>query len=236
MPVLLLAQGDEAAKDTLRRAIEARYGTRPLALDSLQVDFNGRARVKLGPTHAWVPLEMRTYFVFPNALRLDFVVKPLKMPVQRGVEAFDGETYRTVRGNKQPVVVDDREHVNSVQRRLWAMASIMLTPLSDMFVKLEANGDDSLLATNTRLQDAAEIKLRPDATVEYVRVHCLNPESGQHQDYSIYLSEEVVDLDELIIPSSLMMYWDDVHSFEAQPVAVQINPHIPDAVFRIEQG
>ena len=42
MPVLLLAQGDPQAKDLLRKAIHARYGLRPPALDSLHINFKGR--------------------------------------------------------------------------------------------------------------------------------------------------------------------------------------------------
>ena len=55
MPVLLLAQGDAEARDLLRKAIEARYGPRPPALDSLKIDFNGRTRIKVGPVMTWVP-------------------------------------------------------------------------------------------------------------------------------------------------------------------------------------
>lgn len=48
MPVLLMARGDQSARLALGRAIEARYGMRPPVLDTLQVDFAGRAYVKVG--------------------------------------------------------------------------------------------------------------------------------------------------------------------------------------------
>ena len=45
MPVLLLAQGDPRAKDMLRKAIEARYGLRPVPLESLKLDELAAKRV-----------------------------------------------------------------------------------------------------------------------------------------------------------------------------------------------
>ena len=75
MPVLLLAQGDTTSKDMLRHAIEARYGLRPPVLESLQIDFKGRVRAKLGPINTWVPVEATAYFNFPTSMRWDFSVK-----------------------------------------------------------------------------------------------------------------------------------------------------------------
>ncbi|MFW5708959.1 MAG: hypothetical protein ACOCX5_01940 [Chloroflexota bacterium] len=234
MPVLLLAQGDPAAKDKLRHAIEARYGLRPPAIDSLKIDFKGRSRIKLGPVTTWVPLDLTAYFRFPTAMRWDFIVKPMKLPIQRGVGAYDGETYRTVRGNKAPTVIAENDQVSSMRRRLWAMASVLLTPLSDTFVKLTEISNTSLEARNTRLDDAAEIILRPDNTIDHVKVVCLNPESGEQQAFTIQLSTDMVTLNELIIPARLTMAWDNANAFEVEPVAVDNNPNLPDSIFTIE--
>ncbi len=234
MPVLLLAQGDNNAKDLLRNAIEARYSLRPPALDSLKINFNGRTRVKVGPVNTWVPLELTAYFAFPIAMRWDFVAKPMRLPVQRGVEAYDGEFYRSVRGNKEPRIIQDEAQVQSIRQRLWAIAATLLTPLSDLFVRLDSTGDNSLRAINTRLDDAAEIFTREDHTIEQVKVHCLNPDKGEMSDFIIRLSEEQKHIDELIIPAKFSMYWNDDLAFEIEPQAVESNPAIPDEIFRIE--
>jgi hypothetical protein len=234
MPVLLLAQGDATAKDLLRNAIEARYGLRPPAIDRLKIDFNGKARVKVGPVQTWVPLEVTAYFDFPTAMRWDFVAKPMGLPVQRGVEAYDGEVFRMLRGSKNPTVIDDEAQTHTLRRRLWAVASILLTPLSDMFVKLQTTGEHSLEAINTKLDDSAEIFLRDNHTIASVKVHCLNPDAGEKQDYTITVSEEQTQLDNLLLPTRLEMAWNGQPNSKLEPQAVESNPTFDDAVFRIE--
>lgn len=234
MPVLLLAQGDSASKDLLRKAIEARYGTRPPALDSLKIRFNGRSRVKVGPVTTWIPLDITAYFKFPTALRWDFVAKPLKLPVQRGIEAYDGVTYRTTRGGKEPTIIVDGQQVSSLRRRLWAVASVMLTPLSDFNVKVESTSDYSLRATNTKLGDFAEIVLREDYSVDYVQVMCLNPDTNQNENHILRVSEELVTIDDLLLPAKLCSFWNDKPDSELEAVSAQSNPNLTDAIFRIE--
>jgi len=234
MPVLLLAQGEPAAKDLLRQAIEARYGMRPPALDSLKIDFKGRARVKLGPVNTWVPVELKSYFRFPVSMRTDFIVKPLKLPVQRGVEAFDGEVYRRVRGGDKPTIINDDALIHSMRRRSWAVASILLTPLSELFVNLTANSNFSFDATNTKLDDAATILLLQNHKLDQVKVRCVNPDTEKEQDYIINVSEELVTINELILPKKMTISWDDTPSFEVEPTNVESNPNFPDSVFRIE--
>jgi len=235
MPVLLLAQGDTIAKCALRKAIEARYGTRPPSLDSLKINFNGRTLAKVGPVKTWVPVEVTAYFRFPMAMRWDFTVKPLKLPVQRGLEAFDGATYHSARGGKPPTVITDPAQVASMRRRMWAIAAILLTPLSELFVKLSAIGENSLWATNTKLDDAAEIHLRPDNSLDYVRVECLNPDDNRWQNYIIRLSEELVCINDLLLPAKMSAFWDDAPNFEFEPGLVESNPNIPDSVFTLAE-
>lgn len=235
MPVLLLAYGEPAAKDMLRKAIEARYGMRPPALDSLKLDFRGRARVKLGPVMTWVPVDATAYFRFPDAMRWDFTVKPLKLPVQRGIEAFDGETFLRSRGGKSPTVVTEAEHIQSLRRRLWAVASILLTPLSNTFVKVSQTGNYSFEATNTKLDDSANIFLLGNQKIDQVKVNCLNPDTNRMQNYIIALSDELVTINDLLIPKKITTSWDDEVSFEVEPVTAESNPNIPDSVFTLEE-
>lgn len=233
MPVLLLAHGEPQAKDMLRKAIEARYGVRPPALDSLKLEFKGRARAKVGPINTWVPVEATAYFRFPNAMRWDFNVKPMGLSVQRGIEAFDGTNYRSARGGKSPSIVTDAEQVSGLRRRLWATASILLTPLGDHFVKLGVSGDNSFTATNTQLHDAATIVLRPNQTIDQVQVNCADPD-GKASTYILRLSDDQKAINDLILPTKISAFWGSEPHFELEPIAVEANPTIPDSTFTLQ--
>ncbi len=236
MPVLLMAQGDAHARDLLRRAIEARYGHRPPVLESLKMVFTGRARARVGPIRAWVPVEATAYFQFPKAMRWDFTVRPIGVPVQRGIEAFDGETYRRIRRNAKPMIIDDTDAVSSMQRRLWAIAALLLTPLGDDFVYLESLTDDVLRAHNTQLNNAVQVHLGDDASIDQVFVDCLNLDNNQDQRFKLTLEDGLQEFDELILPNRVCAFWDDDKAFEVNPVAVEANPEISEAVFRLENG
>lgn len=233
MPVLLLAQGDVAAKDMLRRAIEARYGLRPPAIESLSIDFKGRARARIGPITAWVPVEATARFLFPTAMRWDFTVKPAGVGVQRGSEAFDGAVYRRARGSQTPTVIDDAAQVSSMQSRLWAMAAVLLTPLGEHFVKLAVTGDSSFSATNTQINNAVELCLRDNRTIDNASVTCLNPDSQRQQRFSLRLSEDQSSVDDFMLPCKISAFWDDDPYFEIEPVRTESNLTLEEAVFSL---
>lgn len=235
MPVLLLAQGDTEARDNLRRAIEARYGPRPPVLDSLYLELKGRSRIRLGPVHTWVPLDLTARFRFPTSMRWDYTIKPLKLPVQHGVEAVHGDVYRSQRGEKSPSTIEDEAEVRSMRRRLWAFAAILLTPLSDFTVRLTTTGERSFKATNTELDAAVEIFLREDHALESVEVMCLNAEAGAEQRFFIRPTAELATIDELLLPSHLTIGWEDSPQFEAEPVHVKPNANIAEALFTLQR-
>jgi hypothetical protein len=233
MPILLLAQGDPAAKDLLRRSIEARYALSPPVIDNVKISFTGRVQAKVGPVITWVPVQIATHFRFPSAIRWDFSVRPVGVPVQRGIESYDGRSYRRLRGKKISEVTQDLAIINSLQRRLWAMAAVLLTPLSEHFVQLKANDSHSFDATNKLSNDTVTMYLRPNYTLEQVAVHCLNPDNGQQQWFSLYLSEEQTPVDDIMLPCQIHAFWDDKPYYEVQPVAIENSSSINDAVFAL---
>ncbi len=235
MPVLLLAQGDPQAKDMLRRAIEARYALSPPAIDSLILDFNGKVRTKVGPLTTWIPLHIRASFRFPTALRWDFTARPVGVPVRRGVEAYDGTTYRQARGRRTAVIIEDVDQISSLRHQLWAMAAVLLTPLGDHFVKLETTGENSLTATNTKLGDAVHLQLRTDQTLEQVSATCRNPDNGQTQTFSLRLSAELSPVNDIMLPRKIEAFWDNQPYYQAQPIRIENRTTIPDEVFTLEQ-
>lgn len=234
MPVLLLCYGDPIAKDMLKRAIEARYGLNPPAIESLDVKFEGRTRVKIGPVKTWVPLEVRARFRFSSHMRLDFVAKPMGLPVRRGIDSLRDESYYTTRGKEAPREITELEHVDSARKRLWSMAATLLTPLSETFIKLEAKEGRQFTVTNTVLNETLRLSLRKNAKLESVQVDCLNPETNKQQTHSIRLSEGQDEVNGFMMPSTLSAYWDEDIWFEMTPKMVLINPEIEDAVFSIE--
>jgi len=234
VPILLLAQGDDEAKHLLKQAIEARYGIRPPALESLRVDFKGRTRAKVGPVTTWIPVEVRAYFQFPTSLRWDFSVKKIGIQLQSGVEAYDGNIYHRVRGNNRAETVTDAEQIDSMQKRLWAMAALLLTPLSENYIKLKIEDTYQFKAENTQLHNAVHVHLRPDYTLAHVKVTCLNPDSGREQLFDLRLDEEQVLIHDLMLPKKIKVFWDDDIALELKPVAAETNPQFPRSTFTLE--
>jgi len=233
MPVLLLCQGDADAKARLKQAIELRYGTTPPAIEQLQLSFLGRARVKLGMVKTWVPVEASAQFIFPTHLRWDFVVKPLKLPIQQGVEAFDGKTYWSQRG-KQPVeTITDYNYITSMRRRLWSIATLLLTPMSDFHVTLKSCENNCIRAENTRLNDSTRFFLRSDGSLVYTEAECLNPDTQQHQTMRLEVSEEQAPVDDLILPEKITAYWDAELAYELQPIQANLQPELSEELFTL---
>jgi len=233
VPVLLLAQGDPQAKDLLRRAIEARYAMSPPAIENLRLDMNGRVRTKIGPIMTWVPLHIRASFNFPSAVRWDFTVRPVGVPVQRGCEAFDGSVYRQSRGRRSEII-DNPDIIYSLRHRVWAMAAVLLTPLGEHFVKLETAGTGELDATNVKLGGTVRLKLRGDYTLEQVQVNCLNPESGRTQLFTMALSAEQQPVDGIMMPRRIQAFWDDQPYYEVEPTHIENRTEIASEVFSLE--
>lgn len=235
MPVLLLCQGEAEAKKRLRRAIEARYGINPPAIEKISMSFKGRAHAKLGPIKTWIPVEAKASFVFPSHLRWEFSLKPLNLPMQKGIETYDGKMYRNqkaIGANKESVKTT---YMASARGRLWQMAAILLTPMSDFYIKISSCGEDCIIAENTKLNDSVHIYLRPNDTIDYAVAKCFNPDAEREQKLYLKLSEELVNVDGLMLPTQVSAFWDDEPYFEMQPIAINTNPDLPEECFTLEQ-
>ncbi len=236
MPVLLMARGDEDARDLLRKAIEARYGVRPPAIESMRIDFDGRIHTKVGPLKTWVPLEITAQFQLPDKMRWDFEVKPMGMTVRRGIESYDGERLRTQRADDTPTVITSEDVIDAAQKRLWAIAALLLTPLGDHFVELELVNAFAFTATNTQIGAVVEVHLEKNYQVDRVSVEALNDETGKVQQYNIAVGAELVSFDNLLLPKQVRVAWDDVPAYEMHPTSAESNPEIPSSVFTLGQN
>lgn len=233
MPVLLLASGDPQARALLKKAIEARYGVLPPAIAALKLSFKGRARVKVGPVMTWVPVEATAQFQFPTSMRWDFTVIPLGLPVQRGVEAFDGQTYRTLRGGGKVNEAALKDQIDHLRGRLWAVAALLLTPLGEDFVRLGETGEISFNATHMQTEEVVNVCLRPDHSIEAVDVTCYNPDAKKRQRFTLHPSPEHTELGGLRLPSRITASWDNAASFEVSPTAADNLVSIAPQVFSL---
>lgn len=230
MAVLLLAHGDAEAKIKLRKAIESRYGLRPIALDSLVTSFKGRTRTKVGPMQAWVAFEAKVSMRFPDMMRWENTLKPLGLPAQNTLELLHNNVYYVKRSNKTQRYQNQNE-VGLLRQRMWAITAGLLTPLSDMAVKVIDQPDQCFIAQNTANQDSVRVCLRPDYTVESVETQSINLENGTKQTYRIMLSPNVVEVGDLLIPARMQVYWDDVHTMDIEATAIQSNVELAESLF-----
>lgn len=236
MPVLLLARGDQEARDLLKKAIEARYGHRPPLIGSLRIDFDGRTRAKVGPLTTWVPVEVTAQFRFPDAMRWDFIAKPAGVPVRRGTESYDGSNLRSLRGNGSPQIIEEEDIMQAAQRRLWAIAALLLTPLGDHFVELSRVDDLCFEAKNTQLDAAVQVQLDDEHRIAAVKVDALNTDTQQRQTLKLTAEHELATFDDLLLPKKITAHWDDAPWFEVSPSKAANNPEMEDAVFTLDSN
>ena len=166
-------------------------------------------------------------------MRWDFSVKPVGVSVQRGVDSFDGTTYRRQRGGSAAQVIPDSQQINSVQRRLWAIAALFLTPLGEHFVKLTATGKNTLDAANTTINHTVSLHLRPDNMLDHVQVACLNPDTERQQTFILRLSTDQAPINEFMLPCKISAFWDDAPYFEVEPIRVDSNPQFAETLFTL---
>lgn len=234
MPVLLLARGDKEGKDLLRRALETRYGVGAPALDTLKIEFKGRKRARVGPVTTWVPVEGTLAYNAPLCGRIDQTARAVGVPLVTHTDAFDGTVYRKRRGRDTIEVVTHAEQAQSVQKRLWAAAALLLAPLVEHFVELHATGDKSFSATNIDTDDTAHLYLNEDFTLAYVMTNCYNASNDEVEDFTLRLLEGQAAVDNLMLPRKVAAYWGESLEVEINPVGAEINPEFDPNLFRLE--
>lgn len=236
MPVLLMARGDEAARDLLKKAIAARYGVRPIVIDTLKLVFAGRVYTSIGPLKRWVPLDATAAFRFPDAMRWDYKAKAIPgIKTTVGTECYDGNKLYMLRASQLRDVSDDALMMESAQRRLWAMATLLLMPLSDHFVQLRQVSDYVLVATNTQLDVDAQVHFDPSCWIDGVSVNCVNPETRRVQRFSLRIERELVRLGDVLLPKVVRAYWDDTPWYELMPQQAVLNEEFSAEVFSVSE-
>ncbi len=232
MPVLLLAQGDQASRTLLRNAIEARYGLGPPALETLTIRFKGRQHVHLGPLALWANLDGTASFKFPLTVRWDYTARRAGLTFHKDSGSFaDPVMWRRQRDR---VVTDDAALVESARARLWAGCAVLLIPLSEAFVELRMTDEFSFDAINADAGVTTHLRLNQDYSLAAVSTECVNPASGKQATFTIRLADGLALLDNLILPRDLTLLWNDQPEYELTPVSAASNDSLDEGFFRLE--
>lgn len=233
MPVLLLCRGDKEGKELLRKAIKARYGLGAPAFEAIAVALKGRKRVKIGPMHTWLPMEATLSLQFPFVARWDFNLKGVGLKVNAGSRAFDGSRYR-VRARGSAETPPQEVLVRSARLRLWATAALLLTPLGEANIEINAAGERAFTARHLETGDQLIVSLRENFSVERITTRISNPEAGsKEQTFTLFVHEGNQEISGLILPAQVSAMWDDIPEYELSPCAVDLQPTFGEGFFEL---
>lgn len=233
MPVLLLARGDLPSRTLLRQAIEARYGHSAPAIETLKIEMKGRSRIKLGFASTWMPVETTVYVKFPSSIRWEYTMRPVGLPVSTTSEAYNGDTLHRTRRLRGAVVETDSLMLRSSQTRLWTVAVMLLTPLSDPDVLVRLLDPDTLEVENTETNNRVQLVLNPDKTLNRITTLCYNPTAEREQVYTLRAVGGQLPVDTLMLPRQIDVLWDDELDVELTPTRVEMNLLLEDSFFKI---
>ncbi|MBE2269705.1 MAG: hypothetical protein IAE80_15825 [Anaerolinea sp.] len=233
MPVLLLARGDQQSRALLRVAIEARYGHSAPPIETVKIDLKGKSRVKLAFAWTWMPIDATVFVKFPSALRWDFTARPVGLPVTTISETYDGESLQRSRMLRSAEVDTDGHVLRSSEARLWTIAVMLLTPLSDPAIQVSTSGVDQLDVENTATGSRVTLSLNPDKTLQCVTTTCYNPATEREQRYTLRLTGGQALINDLMLPRQIDVLWDDELDMEMTPVSVETNFPLADDFFKL---
>ncbi len=228
MAILLMTQGDPAAKEMLRRAIAARYYNSPPTLESLKVEYHGRGHLKLGPIHSWVPLDIRIYFRFPDAMRWDYRLSPFGLPLQRGTGSYVRDTFYSEHGTAR---ITNSSLLDHLRLCIWGAGATMLTPLSQPNIHVKVKTERSFIAVNTVTHDCIEVRLNPDYSLDSVCFSSVNIEDENTQQIAIQPSTDLVALNGVLMPRMIRLLRNNQVAYEAGAVALDCNPPLETSFF-----
>lgn len=232
MPVLLLCRGDVASRNLLKKAIEARYGVLPPAIEALHLTLKGRAHVQVGPFLSWAHLDMIAQFKFPYQARWDYVKKLRGVPVNNGAEALDQTIVHQHKGGT-PTTTESPDVVASMRRRVWAAAALLLTPLGEMHVEVHAPSDNRIDATNTQTGDTVSLHLNNSHQLARVEIQALNLTLKTEQRFSLEPSDGQTNINGLTLPGKIIAAWEDSPFAEMEVVTADANPQFADTTFTL---
>lgn len=233
MPVLLLSRGDPASRELLKGAITARYGLSAPTIETVRIDLKGKSRVKLPFGNPWMPVDTTLYVKFPSAIRWEFTLRPVGLPVNTTSEAFDGAALSRSRVLRGAAVNTESALLRSSRARLWTIAVMLLTPLSDPAIHVRMLDNSTLAVEHAEMGINVTLALNEDKTLNQITTTCYNPVTERDQVYSLRAADGQRMIDDLMLPCQIAVYWDDELELEMSPVKVETNPPLAEDFFRL---
>jgi hypothetical protein len=228
MSFLSLSKGDPAARDLLQRAISARYGLRPLPLESVRLGLIGHGR---GPLGLPVNVIITYSFITGSQWRSDHIRKLFGLVIGRCGASFDGDAYYE-RNGKATTRSDDPRVVDGMRKRLWTEAASLLTPLTAPGVTIKALDDCTFQAIlDSNPASVATIRLNPDHTVAAVEARCYHPNHRQELRLCIKPEGGLQTINGFIVPRQITYGWEDQPADTFAVSSAEANPQIPLSEF-----
>jgi hypothetical protein len=227
MAFLSLSRGDPAARELLERAIRARYGLRPPALDSRRLWLKGRAK---GPLGLPASVLLTVSYALPNFWRWDQTRKFLGITLDTTSASFGGTNYyERVKGNV--TVTDDPRTVAGARQRLWAEIVFSLTPLTMPGTTLKSVDDTTFQALrDSEPETVATVRLDSNDMVT-VETTYFQPTLQQMTSLKLVSQGGLQTLEGYVVPKQIVYQWGDGTVNDFTVIKAEANPKISPAEF-----
>ena len=228
MTFLSLSSGDPAARDLLQRAIRARYGLRPVPLESLRLWLKSQSRDQHGlpitrnvtvsyvMPDRWVWDETRTLFgIKHGAVRYGF-----------GRESFYAEG-EAVQATMEP------QDVESVRLRSWAEITFLLMPLTMAGVQLRAVDDTTFQANRQIETDCISTIHLDDRDSVSVETTAYDQMAKQLLPLTLSAGGGLQTIDGFTLPQQFIYQWGQRAPEIFSVIKAQVNVDIPASTFAL---
>ncbi len=230
MSFLSLSRGDPAARDLLQRAIRARYGLRPLPVESVRLEME---RQDKGPLGLPVKLVIDCRYITASHWRWDQVRKLFGLAIGRCTMSFDGGAYYERSGKNLTRLTEPRA-LDGMYRRLWAEAASLLTPLTAPEVIVKSIDECTFQAAqDSESGIVATILLNADDTVAAVETNCYHPTYQREMRLSILPGGGLQTLNGFTVPRQIAFQWADEPPLAFTVINAEANPKIPLTEFSL---
>lgn len=224
MSFLTLARGDAAALALLKRAVAARYGLRPVVVESVRLSMTGQAKGPLG-----LPAQALTTVSYVNSShwRWDQTRKMFGLTLGSTVASFDGGAYYE-RSGKATDQYKEPDVVQGARSRLWAELALFLSPLTLPGVMLTAVDDTTFKASPEGFQSViATISLNDDSTIKQVDASGYRVAQKRAVSLTIRPEAEMQTFESFIFPRQIRYEWGDAVTETYTVTRIEANPKIP---------
>ena len=206
MSFLTLARGDAAALALLKRAVSARYGPRPVVVESAHVSMIAQAKGPLGlPAKAFITAS----YIAASHWRWEETRKLFGLSLGSTLASFDGGAYYERIGQVLTQTAEP-EALLGARSRLWAELALFLSPLTQPGVMLTAVDDQTFKASPEGYQSVvATIQLNEDASVRQIETVCYLTAEKRSVSLILRPQEGMQTFEGFIFPRQIRYEWGD---------------------------